>query len=138
MENKVLEENLKHLACVNPSLAKRINSITEIKQNIELGQNKNGEYNLFINSYPIHSEDGAAEEAKSIVDKVPEIEIENSVQIVYGVGLCYLLDEFITRTKGRVILFERNTEILRCALEMVDFGEYFTKYNLKITDELKN
>ena len=138
MENKVLEENLKHLAHINPNLAKTINTLTDIKQNIELGQNKNGEYNLFVNGYPLHSEAGAVEEAKNIVDKVQEIELENSVQIVYGVGLGYLLDEFISRTKGKVILFERNTEILRCALEMVDFGEYFKKHNLKITDNLQN
>ena len=138
MENKVLEENLKHLAHINSNLAKRINSITDIKQNIELGQNKNGEYNLFVNGFPLHSEDSAQEEAKKIVDKVQEIELENSVQIVYGVGLGYLLDEFISRTKGKVILFERNTEILRCALEMVDFTEYFEKHNLKITDDLQN
>ena len=138
MENKVLEENLKHLAHINPNLAKTINTLTDIKQNIELGQNKNGEYNLFVNGYPLHSEAGAVEEAKNIVDKVQEIELENSVQIVYGVGLGYLLDEFISRTKGKVILFERNTEILRCALEMVDFSEYFKKHNLKITDNLQN
>ena len=138
MENKVLEENLKHLAHINTNLAKKINSITDVKQNIELGQNKNGEYNLFVNGFPLHSEDSAQEEAKNIVDKVQEIELENSIQIVYGVGLGYLLDEFISRTKGKVILFERNTEILRCALEMVDFTEYFEKHNLKISDDLQN
>ncbi len=138
MENKVLEENLKHLAQINPNLARKINSISDIKQNIELGQNENGEYNLFVNGFPLHSEAGAVAEAKNIVDKVQEIELENSVQIVYGVGLCYLLDEFITRTKGKIILFERNLEILRCALEMVDFTEYFEKHNLKIIDDLKD
>lgn len=138
MENKVLEENLKHLAQINPRLAKKVSSITNIKQSIELGQNKNAEYNLFVNGFPLHSENGAADEAKKIVDKVQEIELENSVQIIYGVGLGYLLDEFILRTKGRIILFEKNTEILRCALEMVDFTEYFKKYDLKITDDLQN
>ena len=138
MENKVLEENLKHLAQINPALERKINSITNIKQNIELAQNKNGEYNLFVNGFPLHSEAGAEAEAKNIVDKVQEIELQNSVQIVYGVGLCYLLDEFISRTKGKIVLFERNTEILRCALEMVDFTEYFEKHDLKITDDLQN
>ena len=73
-----------------------------------------------------------------LYNKVKEIELENSVQIIYGVGLGYLLDEFITRSKGKVILFEKNTEILRCAFEMVDFTEYFEKHNLKVTDDLQN
>lgn len=121
-----LEKNLAYIYNYNPVLCKRILSITEFTKTFEITQNENGEYNLLINSVPVHSTKNAEQEAINIFSNVSH-NSKNSLHIIYGLGLGYLYDAFAQKAKGNVIIFEHDIELLRQVLEIVDLTENFSK-----------
>ena len=132
MENKVLNTNLDALKKYDKHLADEILSINKTKSTFELIQNKNGEYNLIKNSIPLHSLVGAQTEAQKITEKIPDISEKNTIRIIWGLGLGYLADEFISRSNGAIIIYEPDIELLRVVFEMVEFEK-----NLQKIDEEK-
>ena len=84
MENKVFKANLEGISKRNKNLAQRISVINSLIQNIEIFQNENGEYNISVNGVSLHSKDGAELEAKNIVQKIENIENENSAFVIFG------------------------------------------------------
>ncbi len=136
MENKVFEANLGEISKYNKALSDRILFLNSFRQNIELCQNQNGEYNLSVNGILIHSTKSATEEAKEIVNKISNIDEENSIFVLFGIGLGYLLDEFYTRAKGQIILFEPNIEILKSTLEIVELSHILK--DIKIVDNFND
>ena len=134
MENKVLSANLKALERYDKALADEILRINITKSKFDLFQNKNGEYNLLKNSFALHSLEGAQIEAQKIVDKIEDIEDKNTLRIVWGLGLGYLADEFITKSKGTIIIFEPDIELLRAVFEVVEFEKNLQKPNVFVTN----
>ncbi len=134
MENKVLNANIDALKKYDRVLADEILRINKTKSTFELIQNKNGEYNLLKNSIPLHSLAGAQEEAQKIADKIQDISEKNTVRIVWGLGLGYLADEFISKSNGTVIIFEPDIELLRIVFEIVEFEENLKKPNVFLTN----
>lgn len=122
--SEILEKNLSYIKEYNPSLYNKILDVKEITKNIELKTNLAGEYNLVVDGIPVHAIAGAVEEAKNIFNKLPH-NTNNSVHIIYGLGLGYLFDEFVQNANGSIILFEQDIEILRTVLELVDFSQGF-------------
>ena len=135
MENKVLNANLNAIKRYDKSLADEILRINNIKSTFELVQNKNQEYNLLFNSIPLHSPESAKAEAQKIVDKIEELENKNTIRVIYGLGLGYLADEFITRAGGTIIIYEPNIELLRAVFEILEFSENLLKNNVFITND---
>lgn len=135
MENKVLNANLNAIKRYDKSLADEILRINNIKSTFELVQNKNQEYNLLFNSIPLHSLEGAKAEAQKIVDKIEELDNKNTIRVIYGLGLGYLADEFITRAGGTIIIYEPNIELLRAVFEILEFSENLLKNNVFITND---
>ena len=135
MENKVLNANLNAIKRYDKSLADEILRINNIKSTFELVQNKNQEYNLLFNSIPLHSLESAKAEAQKIVDKIEEIENKNTIRVIYGLGLGYLADEFITRAGGTIIIYEPDIELLRAVFEILEFSENLNKNNVFITND---
>lgn len=121
MENKVLNRNLAEIKRYDSALYNEILSIKNLKASFELIKTQKDEYNLSVNSYPLHSQEGAQEEAKNIVDKLERLDEKNSIRIVFGLGLGYLADEFIQRSEGYTIIYEPNLDILRSVLEILEF-----------------
>ncbi len=135
MENKVLNANLNAIKRYDKSLADEILRINNIKSTFELVQNKNQEYNLLFNSIPLHSPESAKAEAQKIVDKIEELDNKNTIRVIYGLGLGYLADEFITRAGGTIIIYEPNIELLRIVFEILEFSENLNKNNVFITND---
>ena len=134
MENKVLNANLEAIKRYDKNLADEILRINNIKSTFELIQNQNSEYNILYNSIPLHSLEGAKLEAQKVVDKIEELDNKNAIRVIYGLGLGYLADEFISKTSGTVIIYEPDTELLRAVFEILEFGENLLKNNVFITN----
>ena len=135
MENKVLNANIQAIKRYDKNLADKILTTSDIKSTFELIQNQNGEYNLLYNSVPIHSLESAKDEAQKITNKIEEIENKNTIRIVFGLGLGYLADEFISKSSGTVIIFEPDIELLRAVFEVLEFGENLGKNNVFLTND---
>ncbi len=134
MENKVLNANLEAIKRYDKNLADEILRINNIKSTFELIQNQNSEYNILYNSIPLHSLEGAKLEAQKVVDKIEELDNKNAIRVIYGLGLGYLADEFISKTSGTVIIYEPDTELLRAVFEILEFSENLLKNNVFITN----
>lgn len=130
MENKVLLENLSVIKTYDNALYDEILRTNQTKSNFQLIQNENGEYNLCLNSKPLHSQIGAKDEAEKIVDKIEELENKNTIRVIWGLGLGYLADEFIQRAYGTIIIFEPNIELLRCVFEILEFKQNLSEKNV--------
>ena len=134
MENKVLNANLEAIKRYDKNIADEILRINNIKSTFELIQNQNSEYNILYNSIPLHSLEGAKLEAQKVVDKIEELDNKNAIRVIYGLGLGYLADEFISKTSGTVIIYEPDTELLRAVFEILEFSENLLKNNVFITN----
>lgn len=137
MENKVLNANIDALKKYDKHLADEILRINKTKSTFELIQNKNGEYNLIKNSIPLHSLVGAQIEAQKITEKIPDILEKNTIRIIWGLGLGYLADEFISKSNGAVIIYEPDIELLKVVFEMVEFEKNLQKSNVFLTNDPK-
>ena len=112
MENKVLEKNLQAISRYDKNLADKILMFDFEKANIGAVETELKEFNVVFNGIPLHSQQGAVLEAQSIVAKIENK--ENSLRIIYGLGLGYLLDEACEKlTNSKIILYEPNIEILK-------------------------
>lgn len=120
----VLAKNLKFILEYNPLLCAKILNVSSFSKSIELAQNENGEHNLVIDGIPVHSVNGAENEAKHMADSLPHNNF-GSIHVIYGMGLGYLCDSFVQNLKGNVIVFEPDIEVLRYVLEIVDFSDAF-------------
>ena len=97
------------------------------KSNIQLAQNENGQYNLVFNSIPLHSTLDVLEEAKNIVKNIENKQNQNSIRILYGLGLGYLADEFCTSLEGNIVIYEPNIEIIKYVLSVAKIDDSFNK-----------
>ncbi len=134
MINEILEANLKEIKRYNPSLVNEIKNIDELINDIKLVETNLNEPNLVYNDRPIHSQDGAEIEAKIIFNN--SINETNRIHIIFGLGLGYLFKEFCENSKGRVILYEPEVEILRTTLEIVDFSKELAQKNVYIASNI--
>lgn len=105
----------------------RINSL---KNDISIVNTILQEPNIMYNGVYLHDNYGAEAEAKEIFSKIENTPL--SMHVIFGLGLGYLLQEFALNSKGIVILFEPNLEILASVLEIVDFTKELSKENVFI------
>lgn len=87
----------------------------------------------------VHSISNAEKEAQRVFQNVPN-NTGNSIHIIYGLGLGYLFEQAVESSKGNVILYEPNIELMRVVLEIVDVSKSLSKSNIHIAsniDELK-
>jgi len=117
MENKVLTQNIEQIKHYDYELFNKILMFDNEKSNIQLAQNENGEYNLIFNDVILHSTKSAIEEAKNISKNF--IDNKNTIKIIYGLGLGYLIDEASNKiTEGKIIIYEPNLEIIKYSLSI--------------------
>lgn len=120
----ILEKNLSYINKLNPSLYKKVMGIESFTCNFDVKPNLAGEYNLIIDGKAVHSISGAEQEARELFSSLPH-NTDNSIHVIYGLGLGYLPDVFAEKAKGSIILYEDNIETLRLVLEAVDFSHLF-------------
>lgn len=131
----ILKSNLSFIEKHNPSLCSKLTAISEYKTNIEIKPNLAGEYNLAINGMGVHSLTGALQEAKDICATLPN-NSNNSIHVVYGIGLGYIVDELVNNAKGNVIVYEQDLDVLHFVLSAVDFAQNFNTQKLYIVSDI--
>lgn len=135
---QTLNSNLNEIRKYNNALAEKISNINNLSNSIMLCETKKKEPNLLFNNIPIHSDLGAENEAKEIYEATPDS--PEIIHVIYGLGLGYLFKEFCEKSKGKVILFEPDLEMLKAVFEIVDYKKELSSPNVKIAttiEELK-
>lgn len=132
--NPILEKNLKFISSYNPELKYKILQIKELKNDIIVSNTCLREPNLTFNGVPLHDNYGAETEAKNIFAKVENTPV--SMHVVYGFGLGYLFQQFALNSKGIVIVYEPNLEILASTLEIADLTTELSKKNVFVCSDL--
>ncbi len=59
------------------------------------------------------------------------------MHIIFGLGLGYLFKEFCENSKGLVIMYEPNLEVLKVVFEIVDFSQELFRKNVKVASDLE-
>ena len=124
MENKVLEENIDLIKKYDSNLANKILMFKEEKSNIEICKTQEGEYNLVYRGCCLHSQKGAIKEAKDIASKVNEE--ENSIRVIFGLGLGYVVEEISNKIKkSKIIVYEPALEIIHYVLSIAKIDSLY-------------
>jgi hypothetical protein len=128
--NNIFQKNLIALNSKNPELAKKLQSYipTDIAQLVQ----ENGAYNLLYKGALIHNQQNPLGEAKEIFAGCTNEPV--SIHIVYGLGLGYLFQTVALNSKGTVILYEPDLNIMWTAFTLVDFSADILRKNIIISD----
>lgn len=129
--NEILSKNLSYIKQYDTDLALKIEAIEFLTQSIEMIYTDLNEPNLALNGIPINEQTGAQAEAERIVNSLTNNN-KASMHIVFGTGFGYLFKLTAESSNGTTILYEPNIELLRVALEMVDFSDILCKKNVFI------
>jgi len=133
--NEILKKNLDLIAQYNEGLVNKILNHTNIEKPIQIVDSKSGDPNLLYDNDFVHDNADPVYEAIELHQKVAGNEKEKKVHIIYGLGLGYLLKRFAQNSDEKIITLEPNLDILRVALEVVDFSEELAKSNIKIASD---
>lgn len=136
LENPNLEKNLACIGRYNPKLKETLQNMQTVGGNFELTETSLKEPNLVYNSTTLHDPNGAEAEAQKVFASVPNS--PSSMHVVFGMGLGFLFQEFCKNSKGKVIIYEPNLEILRVTLELVDFSQELSQKNVFVTSDLSS
>lgn len=133
--NEILAKNLSYIKKYDLELCKKLEEVESISPEIQMIYTNLNEPNLAINGEPISSQSGAQAEADS---KVQTFSNNNSqsIHIIFGTGFGYIFKRAAEISKGTVILYEPNLDLLRIMLEMVDFTDILVSSRVYITNTL--
>ena len=128
--NNIFEKNLGALVVKNPELAYKLQNYlpTDIPQLVQT----NG-YNLIYRGKYIHSQVNPLAEAQEIFSYAKNEPV--SIHLVYGLGLGYLFQVTSLNSKGTVILYEPDLNILKIVFNLVDFSGDIIKQNVFVCSE---
>lgn len=128
--NNIFQKNLSILMVKNPKLAYKLQNYIPVE--IPQLAQTNG-YNLVYKGKYIHSQNSPLAEAQEIFSYAKNEPV--SIHLVYGLGLGYLFQVTSLNSKGTVILYEPDLNILKIVLSLVDFSQDFAKQNVFICSE---
>ena len=131
--NNIFKKNIEALFCKNPSLAQRLQQY--IPTNIPQIVQENGAYNIIYNNEYIHNRQNPLAEVNEIFSMCENTPV--SIHIIYGLGLGYLFQLASLNSKGTVILYEPDLNILKIIFTLVDFSNDIIKDNVFILDNLE-
>jgi len=134
--NDNLEKNLDCIGRYNPKLKEELSKLTVLTNHFELTETESKEPNLIYNGLPLHSTKNAQAEAKNIFNVAPNT--PTSMHVVFGMGIGHLFKEFCEQSKGIVIVYEPNLEILRVTLGLVDFSKELFQNNVFIASDIES
>ena len=130
--NNLLEKNIGALLNRNPELAKQIQSY--IPNDVPQLKQEKGAFNLTYKGIYIHNPQNPLLEATSIFAGAKNE--PDSIHLVFGLGLGYLFQFVSQNSKGTVILYEPDMNILRLVFSLVDFSNDILKNNVYLTNSL--
>lgn len=133
MEINILEQNLKQIKRYNQILAEKINKHDYLNKPFEFAYASTGDVIIHYDNHFLHSEIDPQQEALDVYSKIPS-DSPDTIHILFGIGLGYLFKRFAMSVKGKIIVYETNIDLLRIALEVVDFSEELSKKNIMITN----
>lgn len=130
--NNIFVKNLTALTNKNPELVAKLQAYipSEIPKLVQ----ENGMYNIFYKDRLIHNPVNPLAEANQIFQMAENIPV--SIHIVFGVGLGYLFQVTSLNSKGTVILYEPDFNLLWLAFTLVDFSNDILKDNVFVVSEL--
>ena len=128
--NNIFNNNIESLKVKNPNLAQKIllHCFNEAPQLIQ----KNNFYNISYKNKLLHNEINPLQEAIEIFNNAENTPV--TIHIIYGLGLGYLFQYSANNSKGTVILYEPDLNILKLAFTLVDFSKDILKDNVYITN----
>ena len=140
MENKELSQNIlqniEQIKKYDSKLANEILMFENEKSNVVLAQNENGEYNLVYNSIPLHSIVGAVDEANNISKNIKNT--ENSIILIYGLGLGYLPDVVSNVIQNnKIIIYEPNLDLIKYVISIAKIDALFKENVVLCSNEEK-
>lgn len=133
--NPVLDKNLNYISKYNPDLAKKVMNIDYLKHDLKIVDTLLREPNMMYDGVYLHNNYGAEVESREIFETLNNN--SKGVYVLYGLGFGYLMHEFAVKSKGVVIVYEPNLEILAATLEIVDFSEEFANNNVFICSDFE-
>ncbi len=136
-ENNNLTNNLKIIAKYNPKLAEKVLSHTQIDAEFEFIEAKSGDIVLSYKNKALHSTTDPQEEALKIFKNLSHDE-KTTINVVFGLGIGYLLKRFTMNVKGKIVVFEPSIDVLRITLEIADLTAELSKPGVFIVDSIKD
>ena len=132
--NNIFEKNIQALNLKNNSFALRL--VKYIVNDVPQLVQENGQYNFLYKNKLLHNKISPLGEAKEIF----ELSENNpaTIHLIYGLGLGYLFQFASLNSKGTVILYEPDLNIIQTAFMLVDFSGDILKNNVFITDNLED
>ena len=130
--NNIFIKNLSALMFKNQALATTLQ--TFVPQEFPQLVQENTFYNLLYKNILIHNPNNPLAEANEIFQNGENSPI--AIHIIYGIGLGYLFQVASLNSKGTVILYEPDLNILWTAFTLVDFSADIMKKNIIITSEI--
>lgn len=134
--NPTLDKNLHAISRYNPKLTQDLLNLPYLTNKFDLIETELKEPNLAFNGIPLHLQKGAEAEAKQAFKDA--INTPTSMHVVFGIGLGHIFKEFCEHSKGTVLLYEPNLEILRVTLELVDFSKELSLNNVFVSSDIEN
>ena len=92
-------------------------------------------YNLQYKGIALHNTTNPLQESKNTFDNLKND--ENAIHLIYGLGLGYLFQIASNLSKGVVVLYEPNLDILYTTFSLVDFSGDLSKANVYIFTDLE-
>lgn len=126
--NNIFLKNLTALAQKNPELAKKMQVF--IPMDLPQLVQENGAYNILYKGKLIHNALNPLVEANEIFSKAENTPV--SIHLIYGLGLGYLFQLTSQNSKGTVVLYEPDLNILWLSFTLVDFSNDILKPNVFI------
>lgn len=131
--NSLFQRNIEALSQKNMQLAMKLQQYIpmDVPQIIQ----ENGVYNLFYKNQYIHNRQNPLGEANEIFSRCTNEPV--SIHLIYGLGLGYLFQLFSLKSKGTVILYEPDLNVLKIVFTLVDFSKDILKENVFIFDNVE-
>lgn len=130
--NNIFTKNLEALSIKNPKLTQTLQAYipTDMPQLVQ----NNGAYNILYKEKLVHNQMNPLAEANEIFSRAENTPV--SIHVVYGLGLGYLFQFASLNSKGAVILYEPDLNILWTTFRLVDFSNDILKQNVFVCSNL--
>ena len=132
--NSLFQKNILALSQKNPTLAIKLQQYipTDVPQIVQ----ENGAYNIVYKNQYIHNRQNPLAESNEIFSRCENEPV--SIHLIYGLGLGYLFQLVSLKSKGTVILYEPDLNILKIIFTLVDFSSDILKENVYVFDDIEH
>ncbi len=129
----IFENNIQALALKDKEFAQKLQ--TYIPKTVPELVRENNFYNLKYKDIYLHNRENPVLEAQSIFSGTTNEPV--SICFIYGIGLGYLFQVASLNSKGTVILYEPDLDLLKTVFNLVDFSKDLSKPNVFLTNDFK-